>query len=729
MESFKRTDTNAPIGELANYSVSSTATPINPTDSSGQIPTFNVTVTDIEGDPKSLQGSEVSLQDWTGFYFFSQETGEVTRGRVTSISKGQSGLTSIDASTIFEKLNTEQTTMPILQGDTYTYPAAEALEHWCLMAGVPKYSVEGNLRHYISRSSTIGYMADSVFKWRYAGPPTNYRSYITTESSLGGYAPTLDVNLSQGITFGMLIEGYHVSEYRVQAFLPHLQQNVIYTVRRDGNVWTLLEKIGAGGTTTLKTWTKTPTYTDPTFFLVKVDANAADSTKVDVTFRLLEWDYINQQSVYSDSPVTSPVSTLRNRPKPFQMDLGHDPALVGAGEIGGGPAVGFITEDPTLQENYPRYQVNINLFVDYPVPAAELAKMPDFVPGFTGNVWDKIREFCAILDLDIYFVKDSIIFKSRNHLRTPVGGGFFPARTATKGVVTESMQDRETARSVEVNFYERVPGADNFDVMWKADSVYSLEKGETKVEKVTTENSFIFLNQPVPVSGVPVPYTSAFGSYVITGNDGYIVDPQWWKDNGGYISVKSTGVQGEIEITMQAPTIDTVRAPYRVSEGVADRPALYIVGYGLPLKEPVAKKIYTGNSKAAQDVGAKLESKFVTKKLLAFNVGHRLASEYGSGEAAISFNESRADYAELVDSAKLSSPINESVYFNGSYYRVSGQTITPRAIQVTDAKTYNPISVLNGEFAEGKTIADWNALHDGKTIAHVNSAPLPYYES
>lgn len=731
MESLKRTDTDALVGELSNYSVRSTATPINPTDSSGQIPTFGAAVTDIQGDPKSLVGSDVSLRDWTGFYYYDREGGEVTRGRVTSVSKGTSGLTQIDASTIFEKLNSEQTTMPIMQGDTLTYPAYEALEHWCLMAGVPKYSVEGNLRHYISSTSSVGYMADSTYKWRYAGPPTNYKSYITTQGSLGGYAPTLDINPSQGLTFGVLFENFVVSEYRINAFLPHIQQNVNYTVRRVDNTYSLLEKVGTGANTVLKTWTQATSTVNPPFLFVQINANAADSTKIDVKFRLLEFNHITQQSVYVDSTTTTHTSTLRRRPQPYIMDMGYDTSIIGGRAVGdyGAPTVAFITEDPTLQAAYPQYQININLFTEFPPPASDLNKLPDFIPGFTDNVWDKIREFCAIFDIDIFFRNDSISFRARNSLRTPSGGGFIPAPLMKKGSVAEKMQDRETARTVEVNYYERLPGADNFDVMYKADSVFSLDKGETRIELVSTNNTFVFLNQPVPVSGVPVPYTSAFGSYVVTGNDGYIVDPQWWKDNGGSITVNTTGVQGEIEIKMQAPSIDTVRAPYRISEGVADRPALYIVGYGLPLKEPVAKKFYTGNSKASQEVGAKLDSKFVTKPLIAANAGHRLASEYGSGEASIVFAENRADYDERSDSAKPASPLNESVYHNGSYYRVVDQTITPRAIQVGEAKTFNPISVLNGEFAEGKTIADWNTLHDGKTIANVNVAPLPYYES
>lgn len=729
MESLKRTSTDTPIGTLANYSVTSAATPTDPTDSSGAIPAFQASVTDVLGDAKQLGGTEITLRDWTGFQYFSAESGNATRGRVTSVKKSPtSGMVTFDASTIFERLNTEQTALPILQSDTLDHPVREALSHWCLMAGVPEFGLEGNLKSYISNYNQLGYLADSAFKWRYFGPPSSYKSFVTTETSLGGFAPTLDVNLSQTLTFGMAVQsGVDLSEFRIQAFLPHLQQNVIYTLRKNLNVWSLVEKIGSGAATTLKSATLTPSYTDPRFLFVQIGANTA-SDKIDIAFRLLERDYTTGLSYYTDSVSLGVTSTLRNRPKPFQLDVGYDSTLA-AGKVAQAPDCAFILEDPTLQEVYPPVQTSINVFSTYPAPAEEAAKLPVFVPGFTGNVWDQMREFCSMLNLDIYFQNNSIVIKPRETLRRMTDGSFIPAVQLFKAGLSESVQDRETARSVEVKYTERVPGSDNYEVMYKADSVFSLEKGETKVEVVKTGNTFVFLNQPVPVSGVPVPYTSSFGSYVVTGNDGYIVDPQWWKDNGGSITVKSTKNAGEIEITMQAPTIDTVRAPYRISEGVADRPALYIVGYGLAVQEPKTLKVYTGNSRAAQDVGVTFESQFITTKLMAMNTAVKLAESYGTVGTTIGFNTSSADYPGLQFSSDMPTPVGNCIYFAGSYYRLAKQTVTPTGMQFSDSPTHNTISVVNGEFAEGKTVNDWNTLHANKTIAETNLAPLPLYES
>lgn len=732
MESLKRTDNDSPIGELATYTLNSTATPVDPSDTSGALPSFSATVTDVVGDAKRLKGLNVSLRDWTGFRLFDQETGTRTKGRVTAVSKGN-GIVNIEASTIFERLNTEQTVLPVTIQDTTdaTTQAVfrEGILQMCLAAGVPTYSVEGYLQHYVSKNSQIGYMADNKHSWRFFGPPTSYRSYVTTEGALGGYAPPLEVNPAQSIIVGFMTEpSEDLTEFRLEAYLPHIQNTVRWTFRRVGNSYYILERIGTGSTTQLQAFVKPLLNTGPAWVMVRFRANAADATKVDITSRVIELDTTNFSSVYSDFTANGVVSTMRNRPQPFKLELGYDSSLT-SGRTPGTPDSAWVVNSDVLQENYPDWQIYVSTQVSSNSGSADRAKLPQFIAGFTGNVWDKLRELCAIYDYDIEYNKDQIGFVPREQKRRALNNSFIPASPLEKGDLSESVENREPAKSVEVNVYKRVVDSDYNSVMFKADSVYTLEKGETKVEKVQTENSFHYLSQPVPVSGVPVPYTSAFGSYVVTGNDGYIVDPQWWKDNGGSITVASTGVSGEIEITMQAPTVDTVRAPYRISEGVADRPALYIMGYGIALQDPKPVKILTGEPKASQDVGATLDSKFVTTDIAAYNAGNKLASIYGSGVATVNFSTSRADYDVPADSVTKPTPLADSVYWSGSYYRISSLSLTPNGMQFSDCQTHNTVGVINGEFAESKTIADWNALHDGKTIVDINLAPLPYYES
>jgi hypothetical protein len=696
---------------------------MDPQDRSGQVPTFSATVSDLDVDPNTLPGTDVTLTDWTGWI------DNETNATVTAANAGVTGLVQLDTTTIFDKLNTEQTAYPVMVTDSTKPPVEEAIRHWCFMAGVPAYSVEGDLRHFISKWTNIGRMQDSSTVWRFSGPTTTYKSYIPNtpyDASVTTYTDPLEVNPAQSIVLGMKIT-HEVHDGLISAYLPNIQSNVTYTLRHVGNSYYLYEKIGSGSTTTLISKAYTLTQTGDAFVMVLVKANAA-SDKVDLTMRVYEWDATNKVTILSsDTTATAVTSTLRNRPKPYQLDIGWDASLI-SGKTYASPEYFFVMEKSSLQPEIPRPQISISTTLDSTTAAADLDKQPSYIPGFTGNVWEKLRELCVICDLDITLSESTIVVTPKAAKRLAVTShAFIPANNWKKSQLSTKAQARDTARTVEVVYRDRANTA-NLALMWKADSVYSLEKGETKVETVQTDSTFTYVTQPIPVSGVPVPYTWSYSSYVITGNDGYIVDPQWWKDNGGSIKVEMTKKSGEIKITMQAPPVDTVRAPYRISEGVADRPALYICGYGIALKEPVTLPFFTGNSKASQEVGVTFDSPFITKKLLAMNTGHKLSSAFGTAQSEIAFTVSKGDARLSSGATDNGLPLADSIYWNGSYYRAVAQEVNPRGINVSRAERSNDISVLNGEFATGKTIADWNALHAGKTIKDTNVAPLPRFE-
>jgi hypothetical protein len=720
----KADGSRTPVGTLAGYSVTSSSIPVDPRDTGGQVPTFGATVTEVDGDPKALAEQDVVLTDWT--------RGETT-GRIAAVDRSvTSGIAQLDVNTIYEKLNTTQTTLPVVTPPGTGNPVDLAIEHWMLMAGVPRKRWEGNLHSCLQANWTdnYGYIGNSISKLRMMNTQeqAQFDVFVPTVDT---YMPPIEVNAVQSAVFALNLWATTVlSEARFHMFVPSTNETVRYTVGHNGTSYYLKQKVGAAAETTLISKTYTALYTSDVYMFVKVSVGGT-ADQVNATIRLMEFDDVNQLSVYSDTTVnniTAPL--LRKRPRPFKIESGWDQSLQTLGVPTGGKPDAVVVTDvmPTQVPGLNASFILLSGYLDID------ANWPNAVPGFTANVWDKIREFCSLLEIDVAFDSGILTFTSRAYARTDSSDGtYLPTSNVPKSGLSESVATRETARSVEVD-YRTMAGdyyADYYPgngLLWKADSVYSLEKGETKVEIVQTDSSIVFLNQPVPVAGVPVPYTNAYGAYVITGNDGYIVDPQWWKDNGGSITVKPTGTHGEVEITLQAPTVDTVRAPYRVSEGVADRPALYLFGKGLRLAPAKTAKIYTGYPEAAQDVGAKLESPFVTSKIMAFNAGNKIAAEYGTAASKINFRISQADLPEPEDSNSPLTLVNDSVYWAGSHYRVSDQTITHGAIQVSDAQRFNTIAGVNGEFATGKTIADWNALHAGKLIRDTNIAPLPRYE-
>lgn len=724
------------IGELVNYSVKQTAIPTDPRDSSTQVPSVSMTVANAREPARNYMNDSVILQDWSG---------TSTTAKVVAVgASSSSGIAQFDTVTLFDRLNTEQTTYPIIRSDTgYAQMSAttSALEQWCLMCGVPRWRTPGNLLHSIpyNGQDVVGLIANAPTEWRYSGPPNAGLDSFTP--NFGTYAPNIEVNPAQGIIMGAMFQyDRTLSEFRIQGRLTSSQQDVIYTVRRNGNVYTVREKVGSAAEVVRLTATHTLTSNYVFRVDVLVKANATDG-KVDITLRILEPGAQRiggaSEDYYTDYTATAVTSTLRNRPMPFKIDLGYADALVipGGHTSYGPPEAYFLSEGIVLPETFPVEQVYISGMYLFNVAGySDYVNYPSKIPGFTDNVWNRMREFCSIIEMDIAFAEDQIQFIPRQNSVVDSSNKAIPAGQYSKSAVSESFSNRETARSVEVIYRPFVSEENNYSntLLWKADTVYSLNKAEYREEVVQTKSTFLYLNQPVPVAGVPVPYTSAFGSYVITGNDGFIVDPQWWKDNGGSIKVEPTGKAGEIKIMLQAPAVDSVRAPYRLSEGVADRPALYILGNGLRLDQEKTVKIFTGAGDAAQDVGVTFDSAFVTNLDMAYNTGYKLARVFGTDVNSASFGINKATRA-IVDMANVYGPeyspvpINSYTYWNGSNYRLNNLTLTPQQVSVESAERFNAIAHVTESFGAGATIADWNAAHAGKSVGETNLAPLKNY--
>lgn len=720
---------STPVGTLADFSLDSAAIPVDPRDSSGQIPTMSATVTDLAVPVNTLIDDDVTFRDWSG---------SDTTAKVKAVRRGgNSGLTMLDTSTLFDRLNTEQTTFPIILPEASTVGSTlTALEHWCLMAGVTKFRTPGNLLQAIPYTNlgTIGYLADNPAALRTNGMDGGggYTQFVPT---IGTYLPNIEVNPAQSVMLGAMFNtSTQLGSFRINAWLPLIQQNIIYTVRRMDNTFTVLEKVGSAAATTLLSATYVPV--SSTYMLsanLRIKANVADPTKVDLTLRVMEFGGAstnsNTEDIYTDFTATAVTSTLTQRPMPFQIDLGYDNAMVGSRTVYGGVSHYFMAEGSVLSEKFPVQQTNIST----PLTPEFLVNDPRKIPGFTANVWEKIKEFCSITEMDVFFEQDSIRFASRhNQALDDNATASRPPTRVNKANLSMSVDNREVSKYVDVTYREMVGSENTFTSteVWRADTVYSLNQGEYKEEIVATDSTFTVLHQPLAVSGVPVPYTWGYGSYVITGNDGYIVDPQWWQDNGGSIRVEQTSNAGEIKIMMQAPGIDTVRAPYRISEGVADRPALYIFGSGLNLSKPKTLRIATGAGDAAQE-SVTFDSPFVTTVGLAYNAGFKVADAMGGAGGEISFEVSKSTLSvpDPYGAEYSTVPQGSMVYQDGAIHRIAAMSLRPSGLTIGKAEQFTTVAAVNDGLGPDATIDQWNTLHLDKTVKEVNLSPLPLYLS
>jgi hypothetical protein len=335
-----------------------------------------------------------------------------------------------------------------------------------------------------------------------------------------------------------------------------------------------------------------------------------------------------------------------------------------------------------------------------------------FVSGFEGNVWSKLNEFCSIARLDVRFIGQSLSVGPRLTALTAPDGNF--------SGFTYSSERRDKYKQVAVVNLNSKADMTDTALLWRADSVYQIAAREVFETTVQTEHSILNVVNPVAVDGIsPFPYKQGGGQYVVTGADGYIVAPEWWNDNGGKVEVSLTGKPGEIALKITAPIMDTVRAPYRISEGQADRPALYISGSGI-LNKPKEVYVGTGAKNAKEGFDDVFESPFMASAVETYDTAMAMASEYSAHNAEVDF-EIPNDFDKPSRFGQF--PAGTIFTDNVRNYRIENASQTNSKVSGT-AVTHTTIGAYVDSFPEGATLADAKARHFGKSIRQFNITPL-----
>ena len=239
---------------------------------------------------------------------------------------------------------------------------------------------------------------------------------------------------------------------------------------------------------------------------------------------------------------------------------------------------------------------------------ADMAATPVQLPAWTGNLWDKLKEFCACTlvndkPIEVVSTFEGVTFRYAKENETR-----FEERNADFSISIDSF---DAAKSVsmprsyteygenkviyELSNYE--DGADPTET-FKASIMDSLqvEAGQTIKKRFNINATLNSVNQPECVETItrtpPAPYAGTTGQYVVVGSDNLPIKPSQWIGLGGSLVVDLTDNPGEIEITVTAPPLSELEkvsggnglAPYSIgieSSGDGDYPALWITGTGV----------------------------------------------------------------------------------------------------------------------------------------------------
>lgn len=690
---------SAPLGKLVSFSVSTSAVKLNPAEGSGSTPSVSAVYTKGFEPEFALGTRNVLTNGAVGTY-----EGEVVRLNLPE----NSGNAAISTATPLTSLNTELHLRPFIDPAPGTWTAARAIDYWTQQAGLFYDKVPGQCIAYAS-----GFGHTDAY-----GAATTYRFY---EKLAGGTTATQVANDRSVKTFGASVTGttalHEAVNGTVTASLPSGRK--------------LVFSIGVGlagtGRTSKAVWKFRDTKEENHTVALYAESDGTITAK-------LGGSTIASTSVPSGATYRLTLSLERLTGTSLSSKLTvHTDDLAGAGtlEHDGTPSTVTYSLPGVLKlraiehvstggsgSQMTRWGTYLSVADSHPMelPAVQkvlgqTGKSFGFVSGFQGNVWDLLNEFCAIARLDVRFIGAAM------HVERRTTDLSHPGVWAT---FTTDSQRREKWKQVAVVNKQSKAVSTEDAVLWRSDAVIQVAAREVYETTVQTPHSILSVINPVPVSGItPFPYKQGAGQYVVTGADGYIIAPEWWTDNGGKIEVALTDNEGEISLKITAPAVDTVRAPYRISEGAADRPALYVSGSGI-INDPKEVHVATGAKNAREGFDNVFESPFIAGLMETYDTAMAMAQQYSASVAEVNY--------ELPNSFDTPTglgqyPAGALVTDNSRNYRIMDAQQTASKVSGS-AVPHTTIKAYVASYPPGATIADEKARHAGRTIRQFNIKPL-----
>jgi len=194
-------------------------------------------------------------------------------------------------------------------------------------------------------------------------------------------------------------------------------------------------------------------------------------------------------------------------------------------------------------------------------------------PGWTGNVWAKLKELFAIYAVELVYDGDTQTLIIRDQ-------GSATATISNRTPVVTQPQNPTGGRIVDVIYQQPVAGG---GVVWDAEDqneLISVEAGQTFDRILYTDNHPAELAQPVPTDTLPIQP----GQYYVVDSTGTAVTAATWLAAGGSLTVTVGETPGTISAQITGPTsaISGTTGPYYFATGRTDTstPALSLVGNG-----------------------------------------------------------------------------------------------------------------------------------------------------
>jgi len=209
-------------------------------------------------------------------------------------------------------------------------------------------------------------------------------------------------------------------------------------------------------------------------------------------------------------------------------------------------------------------------------------------PGWTGNVWDKIKQLCTVWQLEVAVVDNGIVVRPSGQTVFVVDKvqeasvhlsiGAPAAKTVTLGYNNASTMNPE----------KKAVGLLSQGVLFDAKDtglVITVNAGETVIQTVTTTNYPAIIDPPS--MGGDLNYAGTY-AVIDSSNPAVAVSPASWLQYGGDIkATENIDNQSSLDIYVTGPgvVIPGTVGPYRIASTITGTgvvyPALSFAGYGV----------------------------------------------------------------------------------------------------------------------------------------------------
>jgi len=369
--------------------------------------------------------------------------------------------------------------------------------------------------------------------------------------------------------------------------------------------------------------------------------------------------------------------------------------------------------------------------------------------GWTGNVWDNLRQLCSVMSynttdrspIEIYFTGTAV--------------GFRPAMATSMDITTylsdvnQSVEIFDAARNIDIysyntsyksnaivydlNYYD--PNSSNSAKAFASSfsDSFQVNAGETITKRFKIDATLTSVKQPDCVAKItPLPYdpsTSGNGQYVIVGTDSLPIKPAQWLGQGGSLVVSLTENPNEIQITVTAPKdVGLTKengsglglAPYRIGVESAgsgfDYPAIFIVGAGVFYKKVKSSFLTGANANITTKTDApEVDNIFITDNFTLSNAG--LSAAQAICGPIIMVNGSSAS------GFSFGNTIGNLFSLNSNRFRLNSISFNQNNISwsAEEAVTFANFNSVN----TGKTFSDFNTLiTTNMTFSDLSIIPL-----